>query len=123
MKTKTEHTPTPFEFIPETVKGEKRFKQFWVPKWVIKSLQNKPWDEIVRAVNSHEALLSTLKTMVKEIETAESMDCFITYEAALKSIAQAESRRWIVCKRCGDEVKKESSNVCFECIEETEAKS
>lgn len=88
------HTPTPWRIDLEKenrIENSEGYTVTWV-SGAEASVNFANTEFIVRACNNFEELLGTLKAMVKEIETAESMDCFITYEEAQKAIAKAEAK-------------------------------
>ncbi len=89
MKSKTEvtHTPTPWRLqtnggIADILEGD---------KWVAGGVEINRAARIVRAVNSHETLLSALKDLLHQIETNGEREIFVVGQA-IHAIAKAEGK-------------------------------
>ena len=90
----TQHTPTPWKFEESTMTLRSAPSNYWLATFdsfdgAINNKANAAF--IVRAVNSHEALLEAVKKALKYVQRAEPIDCQL--EVDLKdTIAQAEGK-------------------------------
>lgn len=94
MKTKTQHTPTPWKFQGENIVNGSRdgnFAIFAKGEVIATAVGKADAAFIVRAVNSHEALLGLLKQVLNHTNVGEVCGGAL-FVSIKEAIAQAEGK-------------------------------